>query len=320
MSISQLDQLRRMTTVVADSADFELIKTFLPQDATTNPSLIVQAANKPEYRPLIDKAIQISKRAGSKESQADLLIDAACVLFGVELLKIIPGRVSTEVDASLSFDTEGSIARALRLITLYEEFGIPKERVLIKLASTWEGIRAAQVLEMEDVHCNMTLIFCIEQAVACAEAGVTLMSPFVGRILDWYKAHFPNTTYTAQTDPGVQSTTQIYNYLKKYNYTTTIMGASFRSKEQVLALAGCDLLTVSPQLLEQLSQSVEPVTEQLSIQKAALENIPKIVLDESSFRFGLNENAMATDKLSEGIRIFASDTRKLLAKAENLSA
>jgi transaldolase len=317
---SQLDQLRRITTVVADSADFDLIKTFLPQDSTTNPSLILQAANKPEYRSLIEKALQISKRANSKETQRDLFVDAACVLFGVELLKIIPGRVSTEVDASLSFDTEKSIARALRLITLYEEFGIPKDRILVKLASTWEGIRAAQVLEIEDIRCNMTLIFSLEQAVACAEAGVTLISPFVGRILDWYKAHFPHTIYTSQTDPGVQSTTQIYTYLKKYNYTTTVMGASFRSKEQVLALAGCDLLTISPQLLEQLSQSSQIITQQLSVEKASLEDIQKVVLDEASFRFALNENAMATEKLSEGIRLFVADTRKLLVKVENLGA
>jgi transaldolase len=311
MSKTQLEQLRQMTTVVADSADFELIRTYLPQDATTNPSLVLQAASKPEYRSLIERATLVSKRASSQIERRDLFIDSACVLFGVELLKIVPGRVSTEVDASLSFNIEGSIARAQRLIALYEEFGVPKERVLIKLASTWEGIRAASVLETEDIRCNMTLIFSLEQAVACAEAGATLISPFVGRILDWYVAHNPGISYTPQEDPGVQSTKKIYNYLKKYNHATTIMGASFRSKEQVLALAGCDLLTISPKLLEQLSASNDPVAKQLTLQTASQTDIAKIVLDEPTFRFLLNENAMASEKLSEGIRLFVADTRKL---------
>lgn len=311
MSKTQLEQLRQITTVVADSADFELIRTFLPQDSTTNPSLVLQAANKPEYRSIIEQATQVSKRATSQEDKRDLFIDTACVLFGVELLKVIPGRVSTEVDASLSFNAPGSIARAQRLIALYEEFGIPKDRVLIKLAATWEGIRAASVLETEDIRCNMTLIFCLEQAVACAEARATLISPFVGRILDWYLARFPGTSYTPQEDPGVQSTKKIYNYLKKYHYATTVMGASFRSKDQVLALAGCDLLTISPKLLEQLVSSYDPITQYLSSQKASSEEIEKIMLDEPTFRFLLNENAMATEKLSEGIRLFIADTRKL---------
>jgi transaldolase len=311
MSKSQLDQLREMTTVVADTADFDLIRSYLPIDATTNPSLVMQAANKPQYKPLLDRAFALSKRASNEEKQQELFIDTACVLFGSELLKIIPGRVSTEVDAALSFDTEKSVERALRIISLYKEFGIPKERVLIKLAATWEGIKAGQILELDDIHCNMTLIFCLEQAIACAEAGATLVSPFVGRILDWHKAHYPSQEYTTENDPGVLSTKRIYNYLKKFGFKTNIMGASFRSVKQVLALAGCDLLTISPALLEKLSQDQKEVPQQLSIASAVQLSIPHITITEPSFRFALNENAMAGEKLAEGIRLFVADTRKL---------
>lgn len=311
MPQAQLDQLRKMTTIVADSGDFELIKPFHPQDSTTNPSLILQVAKKPEYQKIIAKARLLSDRETRLEEKEALFIDSLTVLFGIELLKIIPGRVSTEVAASLSFDTDGSIKRALRMIHLYEEFGIPKERVLIKLASTWEGIRTAQVLETEGIHCNMTLIFSLIQAAACAEAKATLISPFVGRILDWHKQHSPNTQYTIENDPGVSSTKEIYCYLKHFSYPTAVMGASFRTKEQVLALAGIDLLTISPHLLQQLSSSVAPVEKQLSSELAKKMDISKILFDESTFRFYLNENQMAIEKLAEGIRIFHKDAQTL---------
>ena len=310
--LNQLDQLKKMTVVVSDSSDFDVVKAFTPTDATTNPTLVFQASQKPEYRPLIERAISESRRGATPEHRRSLLIDTLFVLFGVELLKIIPGRVSTEVEASLSFDTKASIQRAVQIINLYEQYGIPRERVLIKLASTIEGIRAAEVLEMVGIHCNMTLIFSLVQAAACAEAHVTLVSPFVGRILDWYTKQNPAVTYTSATDPGVTAVTAIYQYFKKFGYTTSIMGASFRNKEEILALSGCDLLTVSPKFLDQLSSSTDTVERRLFPEMAMPSDLQKISVAEHSFRFLLNQDQMATEKLSEGIRIFAEDSNKLV--------
>ncbi len=309
---SKLDQLKTMTTVVADTGDIDSIKKYTPTDATTNPSLILAAAQKPAYRHLIDEAIQFAKtKAKSKEEELSLLMDKLFVNFGVEILKLVPGRVSTEVDARLSFDTEGSIQKAHQLIDLYKQAGIPRERVLIKLASTWEGARAATVLEKEGIHCNMTLLFSLAQAIACAEAKATLISPFVGRILDWYKKNEGVSGYAPAEDPGVKSVTQIYYYFKKFDYKTQVMGASFRNADEIIELAGCDLLTIAPQLLEELSQAQEPVPRKLDASKAKNLDIKKIVLDEKAFRLMLNDNAMATEKLSEGIRKFAEDAAKL---------
>jgi transaldolase len=299
---SQLDQLRKMTVVVADTGDIEAIKSYQPTDATTNPSLILQSAQKPEYRHIVERSLR-------ETSDPETLLDTLFVNFGVELLKIVPGRVSTEVDAALSFDTKKTIDRAKKLISLYEHRGIPRGRVLIKIAATWEGIRAAEVLEMEGIHCNMTLIFSLVQAAACAQANVTLISPFVGRILDWHLQRFPNITFSI--DPGVAAASQIYTYYKKFGYKTAVMGASFRNKEEILALAGCDLLTIAPKFLDALGQSTEPVTQQLSLEKASAANIEKMSFAEPYFRFLLNEDAMASEKLSEGIRIFVSDSQKL---------
>ena len=310
MPTSQLDQLRTMTTIVVDSGDFDAIKSFAPSGATTNPSLVLQAAQKPEYRFLIERAIVESKKGTSPEQRLDLLIDSLFVLFGVELLKIVPGRVSTEVDAALSFDTKGSIERAVQLISLYERYGISKERVLIKLAATPEGVRAAEALEQVGINCNMTLIFSLVQAAACAEVNATLVSPFVGRVLDWHKAHHPAETYTAEKDPGVILVRSIYRYFKAFGLKTVVMGASFRNKEEVLALAGCDLLTISPKLLGELSNSSETVPQRLF---AATEpGLRKIPMSESSFRFLLNEDQMASEKLSEGIRGFCEASRDLV--------
>ena len=312
MPINQLDQLRKMTVVVSDSSDFDVIKNFHPTDATTNPTLVYQAAVKPEYRPLVERAMADASRGKTAALRRSLLIDTLFVLFGVELLKIIPGRVSTEVEASLSFDTKGSIERAVQIVGLYEQHGIPRERVLIKLASTLEGIRAAEVLEMVGIHCNMTLMFSLAQAAACAEANVTLISPFVGRILDWHKSRNPAVAYTSANDPGIAVVRTIYQYFKKFGYKTAIMGASFRNKEQVLALAGCDLLTVSPKLLEELCQSTDPVERKLAHDMDFPADLQKIPTSESQFRYLLNEDQMATEKLSEGIRLFAHDTQKLV--------
>jgi len=309
--VSQLDQLKSMTVVVADTGDFESIRSFLPRDATTNPTLILQAAQKSEYRPLVQKAISDASKGLTSSERRKLLIDNLFVNFGLELLKIVPGRVSTEVDATLSFDARGSQERARHIITLYEKAGIPRERILIKLASTWEGIRAAEVLEMEGIHCNMTLLFSLPQAIACADAKATLISPFVGRILDWYKKSNPNVEYTGETDPGVISVRSIYNYYKKFGYKTEVMGASFRNKDEIIALSGCDLLTISPKLLDELSNSSELLEQKLSIEKATESSIEKISLNESTFRFQFNEDAMAVEKLSEGIRNFAADMKKL---------
>jgi len=312
MDQNQLDQLRTMTTIVVDTGDIEAIKQYKPQDATTNPSLILAAVEKPIYKGLMDDAYQYSKKqAKSKDDLINLFMDKLFVNVGVEILKSIPGRVSTEVDARLSFDTKGSIEKAHSLIALYKEMGISKERVLIKLASTWEGGLAAKELEKQGIHCNMTLLFSLPQAIHCAEAQVTLISPFVGRILDWYKKHDNVQGYAPAEDPGVKSVTEIYHYFKKYSYKTLVMGASFRNKEEIIELAGCDLLTIAPQLLGELVQSQEKIVRKLSPEQSKNVDIPRLHLDESHFRLLLNDNAMATEKLSEGIRNFAKDAAKL---------
>lgn len=309
--ISQLDQLKKFTVVVADTGDFESIKEFKPRDATTNPSLIYSATQKEQYFHLLDKVLADRKNSGlSGGAQIEDIIDHLLVKFGCEILKIVPGRVSTETDARLSFDTQGSIDKARHLIKLYEEQGIPKERVLIKIASTWEGIKAGEQLEKEGINCNLTLMFSLPQAVLCAEGGIELISPFVGRIYDWYKAA-QKREYTGAEDPGVQSVQEIYTYYKRFDHKTEVMGASFRNTSQILELAGCDLLTISPELLDQLSDSYEPVARKLDPAHAKQADVKRLELDEKKFRFLLNENAMATEKLSEGIRKFAADIVKL---------
>ena len=308
---SSLDQLRKHTVVVADTGDFDSIKKFKPTDATTNPSLILAAASMPQYAHLIDKAVAYGVANGK---DLTLTLDYLFVLFGCEILKVIPGRVSTEVDARLSFDTQASVERAQRFIKLYESLGICKDRILIKLATTWEGVRAAQILESQSIHCNLTLLFSFAQAVACAEAGVTLISPFVGRIYDWYVAKTGVKVYdNPSDDPGVQSVTRIYNYYKKHNYKTVVMGASFRNISEIKALVGCDLLTIAPSLLKQLEEeNGETLSVKLSPEKAAAETgLEKVSFDEKTFRWAMNEDEMATDKLSEGIRKFAADAVKL---------
>ena len=309
--MTQLDQLKRLTTVVADTGDFEAMKEFKPQDATTNPSLILQAAGKSEYRPLIDKAISEFK-GGSLSGQAltDAILDRILILFGLEILKIVPGRVSTEVDARLSFDTQGTLDKAHELIAAYEKEGISRDRILIKIASTWEGIKAAEILEKEGIHCNLTLLFSFAQAIACAEAKVQLISPFVGRILDWHKAS-TGKDYQGDEDPGVISVKAIYNYYKKFGYKTEVMGASFRNKGEIIALAGCDFLTISPGLLGELAKSNEAVEAKLTLEIAAKDPVEKISLDEKTFRLMLNEDAMATEKTAHGIRNFSADIVKL---------
>jgi transaldolase len=306
-----IDSLKRYTTVVADTGDIEAIATYKPQDATTNPSLLFQAAQKPQYQHLVDDALEYAiKCPGDRAARTDAFMDKLLVNFGCEILKIIPGRVSNEVDASLSFDIDGSLAKARRLIGMYQEAGIGRERILIKLASTWEGIRAAEQLEREGVHCNLTLLFSFAQAVACAEAGVTLISPFVGRIYDWHKKQ-RGADIPADEDPGVASVTRIYHYFKKFGYKTQIMGASFRKVEQIVRLAGCDLLTISPNLLEQMAKATGDVTPRLTVESAKASSATKIHLDEKTFRWMHNEDAMAVEKLSEGIRSFYADARKL---------
>ena len=311
MPTTQLDQLKQFTTVVADTGDFESMKQYQPRDATTNPSLILAAASKPEYVHLVDKAVADRKNSGlTGAKRVEDIIDHVLVNFGMEILKIVPGRVSTETDARLSFDTQGSIAKAHHLIALYEKNGLSRERVLIKIASTWEGIRAAEVLEREGIHCNLTLLFSFAQAVACAEAGVQLISPFVGRILDWYKAAMKRD-YTGAEDPGVQSVTQIYNYYKKFGHKTEVMGASFRNKGEITELAGCDLLTISPALLGELAASTDPLTRKLDAAAAKSLPLDKVTLDEKAFRLQLNDDAMATEKTADGIRKFSADIVKL---------
>lgn len=298
------------TVVVTDTGEFDSIAKYTPQDATTNPSLILAATKKPEYAQLIDIAVEFGKKNGTDtESKASLAMDRLLVEFGKEILKIVPGRVSTEVDARLSFDKDATIAKALEIIDLYKSVGISKDRILIKVASTWEGIQAAKELEeTHGIHCNLTLLFSFVQAVACAEANVTLISPFVGRILDWYKKS-TGKEYSATEDPGVVSVTQIYNYYKKFGYKTIVMGASFRNTGEIKALAGCDFLTIAPKLLEELITSDAAVPKVLDAASASSESLEKVsfINDEAAFRFGLNEDAMATEKLSEGIRKFAED-------------
>ena len=306
-----LDSLKKYTTVVADTGDIESMRAFKPQDATTNPSLLMKASQQPQYRAIVEKSLADADKAGLPESKrAEAFMDCMAVNFGMEILKIVPGRVSTEVDAKYSFDKEGSIAKARELISLYEKNGISRERILIKLATTWEGIRAAAELEKEGIHCNMTLLFSFAQAVACAEAGVTLISPFVGRIYDYYKKE-RGADIPRNEDPGVQSVTKIYNYYKKFGYPTQVMGASFRKVDQIVDLAGCDLLTISPDLLEQMQKTEGELTPALTVDKAKQSNEQKISLDEKTFRFQHNEDAMAVEKLSDGIRKFNADARKL---------
>ena len=312
VSLSQLEQLKSLTKVVADTGDFESMRQYLPQDATTNPSLILSAASKPEYTWLVDKAISDRKNAGlTGVKRIEDVIDNVLVNFGLDILKIVPGRVSTETDARLSFDTTGTIAKARQLIRLYEAQGVDRNRVLVKIASTWEGIHAAELLEREGIHCNLTLLFGFGQAVACAEAGATLISPFVGRIYDWYKAARKVDQIPVADDPGVHSVSQIFNYFKKFGYQTEVMGASFRTKEQVIALCGSDLLTIAPNLLAELSAISTDVPQQLNATDAASMSINRIDMNEPLFRWMLNEDAMATEKLAEGIRGFASDLNKL---------
>jgi transaldolase len=303
---SKLEQLKQFTDVVADTGDIEAIRLYKPLDATTNPSLVYKAAQMPQYQDLLASAISSTKGIVNSAEQLSAAGDHLAVGIGLEILKIVPGRISTEVDARLSFDTKASIAKARQLISLYEKGGVDKSRVLIKLASTWEGIRAAEVLEKEGINCNLTLLFGFNQAAACADAGVFLISPFVGRILDWYKANTDKKEYTAEEDPGVVSVRQIYNYYKQNGYKTVVMGASFRNIGEIEALAGCDRLTISPQLLQELDQDKGELKRVLSPSNTG-EAIAKQIETETSFRFGLNQDAMATEKLAEGIRGFVKD-------------
>ncbi|MFL6711231.1 MAG: transaldolase [Massilia sp.] len=302
--MNQLEQFKQFTTVVADTGDFQSIKAYSPRDATTNPSLILKAVQKPEYRPLLEQAVRDNPALSTGD-----VIDRLLVAFGVEILKLVPGRVSTEIDARLSFDTEANVAKGRELIALYEQAGYGRERILIKIASTWEGIRAAEILEREGIHCNMTLLFALPQAIACAEANVQLISPFVGRIYDWYKKS-TGIDYTGADDPGVQSVKRIYQYYRKFGYKTEVMGASFRNVSQILELAGCDLLTIAPDLLQKMADSNETVERKLG-GSAPASTIEKVSIDEKTFRFMMNEDAMATEKLAEGIRAFCADAGKL---------
>jgi len=309
--LNQLEQLKRFTKVVADTADFESIKEFKPQDATTNPSLVYAATQKQQYAHLLDEVLTDRKKSGlSGAAQIEDIIDHLLVQFGCDILEIVPGRVSTETDARLSFDIGGSIKKARQLVKLYEERKIPRERVLIKIASTWEGINAAEQLQKEGIKCNLTLMFSLPQAVRCAEANVQLISPFVGRIYDWYKAA-NKRDYTGPEDPGVQSVDEIYTYYKKFGYKTEVMGASFRNVGQIIELAGCDALTISPELMKELSESYEPVERKLDPEKAKHADVKRLELDEKRFRYLVNDNAMATEKTAEGIRKFAADVIKL---------
>jgi len=309
--LNQLEQLKKFTKIVADTADFESVKQFKPQDATTNPSLVYAATQKSEYAHLLNEVLTDRKNSGlSGAAQIEDICDHLLVQFGCDILEIVPGRVSTETDARLSFDFEGSIKKARQLVKLYEERKIPRERVLIKIASTLEGINAAEQLTKEGIRCNLTLMFSLPQAVRCAEAKVQLISPFVGRIYDWYKKE-NKRDYTGPEDPGVQSVNEVYNYYKKFDYKTEVMGASFRNAGQIRELAGCDLLTISPELMKELSESFEAIERKLDPEKAKSAKIDKVDLDEKKFRWLLNENAMATEKTAEGIRKFAADVVKL---------
>jgi len=315
--MNQLDQLKQHTTVVADTGNFKQLAQYAPQDATTNPSLILKAVQQPDYAPLLAETV-----AAHRGEALDAIVDQVLVRFGREILKVVPGRVSTEVDARLSFDTPATLARARRLIALYEAAGIDRGRVLIKIAATWEGIRAAEVLEREGIHCNLTLLFAFCQAVACGDAKVQLISPFVGRIYDWYKksagASWDEAARAGANDPGVQSVRAIYNHYKRHGVATEVMGASFRNVGQINALAGCDLLTISPELLAQLQAADATVSRALDAQAAKALDLPAVHFDEAGFRFALNEDAMATEKLAEGIRAFAVDSGKLDTLIEGL--
>ena len=311
---TQLDALKKYSLVVADTGDIDAVARWKPQDATTNPSLLLTSAEDPRYQPLVEKAMQAAR------GDVPAAMDALFVQFGVRILQHVAGRVSTEVDARLSFDTEKSIDKARRIVALYEKEGVSRERVLIKLASTWEGIKAAERLEKEKIHCNMTLLFSFAQAVACAEAGVTLISPFVGRIYDWHRQARKVEDIALEDDPGVASVTRIYNYYKKHGYPTQVMGASFRKTGQIVALAGCDLLTIAPDLLEKLSGADGEIPRKLSPETARQQSIARIDLDEKTFRWMHNEDAMATDKLAEGIRRFDADARKLERLITSLAA
>ena len=309
--LNQLEQLKKFTKIVADTADFESIKEFKPQDATTNPSLVYAATQKPEYAHLLDEVLADRKKSGlSGATEIEDICDHLLVQFGCDILEIVPGRVSTETDARLSFDVEGSIRKARQLVKLYEERKIPRERVLIKVASTWEGINAAEQLQREGIRCNLTLMFSLPQAVRCAEAKVQLISPFVGRIYDWYKKEMKRD-YIGPEDPGVQSVTEIFTYYKKFGIPTEVMGASFRNTGQIRELAGCDCLTISPELMKELSESTEPLERKLDPEKAKSAKIEKLQLDEKKFHWMLNDNAMAYEKTGEGIRKFAADVVKL---------
>src|SRR6266702_3591955 len=309
--LNQLDQLKKFTKVVADTADFESIKEFKPQDATTNPSLVYAATQKQEYAHLLNEVLTDRKKSGlSGAAQIENIVDHLLVQFGCEILKIVTGRVSTETDARLSFDVEGSIKKARQLVKLYEERKIPRERVLIKVASTWEGINAAEQLQREGIRCNLTLMFSLPQAVRCAEAKVQLISPFVGRIYDWYTKEMKRD-YTGPEDPGVQSVTETFTYYKKFGYETEVMGASFRNVGQILELVGCDALTISPELMKELAEASEPVERKLEPEEANKADVPRLELDEKKFRYLVNDNAMATEKTAEGIRKFAADVVKL---------
>jgi len=309
--MNQLDQLKQHTVVVADTGDFEAMRAYKPQDATTNPSLILAASQKPEYKPLVDRAVADHKGSAlGGVKLADSIIDAILVNFGMEILKIVPGRVSTEVDARLSFDSAATIAKARHIIGLYEKSGVDRGRILIKIASTWEGIKAAETLQKEGINCNLTLLFSLAQAVACAEGGIKLISPFVGRILDWWKKS-TGKDYGAAEDPGVLSVTQIFNYYKHFGHKTEVMGASFRNKGEITELCGCDLLTISPALLGELQAANDPITKKLDAAAAGAAKIERVPCDEKSFRWMFNEDAMAVDKTAEGIRNFAKDIVKL---------
>ncbi|MFG6446909.1 transaldolase [Roseateles sp. BYS180W] len=315
--MNQLEQLKALTTVVADTGNFLQLAQFTPRDATTNPSLILKAVQSPDYAPLLKETVQAQRG----QPLADI-VDHVLVRFGLEILKVVPGRVSTEVDARLSFDRQATVARARRLVALYEAAGIGRERVLIKIAATWEGIQAARELERDGIHCNLTLLFSFCQAVACGEAGVQLISPFVGRIYDWYKksagSAWDEAARAGVNDPGVQSVTAIYHYFKRHGIATEVMGASFRNIGQIQALAGCDLLTISPDLLAQLQASEAPLQRQLDADAARRMDLPPVTFTEAAFRFALNQDAMATEKLAEGIRLFAVDSGKLDQMIESL--
>jgi transaldolase len=315
MSQSVLEQLKEHTVVVADTGDFSSIEQYAPRDATTNPSLILKASKQADYSSLVDQVVRTSVQNGKRD--VDEVMDQLLVQFGLSILKVVPGRVSTEVDARLSFDFDASLEKARTIISIYEKNGISRDRILIKLATTWEGVAVSKVLEQEGIHTNMTLLFSLVQAVACAEAGSQLISPFVGRILDWHRKQY-DRDYEGIEDPGVQSVIQIFNYYKKFGYPTEVMGASFRNTGEIKELVGCDLLTIGPKLLEQMQQDFSPIEVKLNERKAKESNLEKIQINEPTFRFLLNEDPMATEKLAEGIRKFSADVRSLEELLKNL--